>query len=46
MYNQKIKRYLKLLQVLLEDLPGLYYLFLTDSGELECYEEAMQVDTK
>jgi hypothetical protein len=24
----------------------LYYLLLSDSGELECYEEAMQVDTK
>jgi hypothetical protein len=26
--------------------PSLYYLSLTDSGEPECYEEAMQVDTK
>jgi hypothetical protein len=26
--------------------PSLYYLFLIDSGEPECYEEAMQVDTK
>jgi hypothetical protein len=25
---------------------SLYYLLLTDSGEPECYEEAMQVDTK
>ena len=25
---------------------SLYYLLLTDSGELECYEEAMQVKTK
>jgi hypothetical protein len=24
----------------------LYYLLLIDSGESECYEEAMQVDTK
>jgi hypothetical protein len=24
----------------------LYYLLLIDSGEPECYEEAMQVDTK
>jgi hypothetical protein len=24
----------------------LYYLLLTDSGDLECYEEAMHVDTK
>jgi hypothetical protein len=24
----------------------LYYLLLTDSGEPECYEEAMQVNTK
>jgi hypothetical protein len=24
----------------------LYYLLLTNSGELDCYEEAMQVDTK
>jgi hypothetical protein len=24
----------------------LYYLLLTDSGEQECYEEEMQVDTK
>jgi hypothetical protein len=24
----------------------LYYLWLTDSGEPECYDEAMQVDTK
>jgi hypothetical protein len=24
----------------------LYYLLLTDSGEPECYEEEMQVDTK
>jgi hypothetical protein len=24
----------------------LYYLLLTDSGEPECYEEAMQVDSK
>ena len=26
--------------------PSLYYLLLTDSGELECYEEAMHVDTR
>jgi hypothetical protein len=26
--------------------PSLYYLLLTGSGEPECYEEAMQVDTK
>ena len=26
--------------------PSLYYLLLTDFGEPECYEEAMQVDTK
>jgi hypothetical protein len=26
--------------------PSLYYLFFTDYGEPECYEEAMQVDTK
>jgi hypothetical protein len=26
--------------------PSLYYLLLTNSGEPECYEEAMQVDTK
>jgi hypothetical protein len=26
--------------------PSLHYLLLTGSGELECYEEAMQVDTK
>ena len=26
--------------------PSLYYLLLTDSGEPECYEEAMHVDTK
>ena len=26
--------------------PSLYYLLLTDSGEPECYEEAMQVDTE
>jgi hypothetical protein len=26
--------------------PSLYYLLLTDSSEPECYEEAMQVDTK
>jgi len=26
--------------------PSLYYLLLTDSGEPECCEEAMQVDTK
>ena len=26
--------------------PSLYYLLLTDSSELECYEEAMQVDTR
>jgi hypothetical protein len=26
--------------------PSLYYLLLTDYGEPECYEEAMQVDTK
>ena len=25
---------------------SLYYLLLIDSDELECYEEAMQVDTK
>ena len=25
--------------------PSFYYLLLTDSGEPECYEEAMQVDT-
>ena len=26
--------------------PSLYYLLLTYSGEPECYEHAMQVDTK
>jgi hypothetical protein len=26
--------------------PSLYYLLLIDSGEPECYEDAMQVDTK
>ena len=26
--------------------PLVYYLLLTDSGELECYEEAMQVETR
>jgi hypothetical protein len=26
--------------------PSLYYLLLTNSSEPECYEEAMQVDTK
>ena len=26
--------------------PSLYYLLLIDSGESECYEAAMQVDTK
>jgi hypothetical protein len=26
--------------------PSLYYLLLTNSGVSECYEEAMQVDTK
>jgi hypothetical protein len=26
--------------------PSLYYLLLTDFGEPECYEDAMQVDTK
>jgi hypothetical protein len=26
--------------------PSLYYLLLIDSSEPECYEEAMQVDTK
>ena len=26
--------------------PSLYYLLLTDSGELECYEEAMQVESR
>ena len=25
---------------------SLYYLLMTDSGEPECYEEAMQVDTR
>ena len=26
--------------------PSLYYVFLIDSGELECYEEAVQVETR
>ena len=26
-------------------LPSLYYLLLTDGGEPECYEEALQVET-
>ena len=26
--------------------PSVYYLLMTDSGEPECYEEAMQVETK
>ncbi|MCY6524964.1 reverse transcriptase domain-containing protein, partial [Actinobacillus pleuropneumoniae] len=26
--------------------PSLYYLLLTDSGEPECYEEAVQVETR
>jgi hypothetical protein len=51
MYNNRSRRYLKHLQVLLEHLPvkypperyspSLYYLLLTESGEPECYEEAM-----
>ena len=26
--------------------PSLYYLFMTDSGEPECYEEVMQEETR
>jgi len=26
--------------------PSMYYLLMTDSGEPECYEEAMQVETR
>ena len=26
--------------------PSLYYLLMTDSGEPECYEEAIQVETR
>jgi hypothetical protein len=57
MYNNRSNMYLKLLQVLFRIStrlsrpperysPSLYYLLLTDYGEPECYEEAMQVDTK
>ena len=48
--------YLKLLQMLRISTrlsrpperfsPSLYYLLMTDSGEPECYEEAMQVETR
>jgi len=26
--------------------PSLYYVFLTDSSELDCYEEVVQVETR
>jgi hypothetical protein len=57
MYNNRRSRYLKLPASVVRIStklsrpperysPSLYYLLLTDSGEPECYEEAMQVDTK
>jgi hypothetical protein len=41
-----VRRYTKLIRPPERYSPSLYYLLLTDSGEPECYEEAMQVDTK
>jgi hypothetical protein len=41
-----VRRYTRLSRPPERYSPSLYYLLLTDSGELECYEEAMQVDTK
>jgi hypothetical protein len=57
MYNNRRNMYLKLLASVVRRStrlsrpperysPSLYYLLLTDSGEPESYEEAMQVDTK
>jgi hypothetical protein len=41
-----VRRYTRLNRPPERYSPSLYYLLLTDSGELECYEVAMQVDTK
>jgi hypothetical protein len=41
-----VRKYTRLSIPLERYSPSLYYSLLTDSGELECYEEAMQVDTK
>ena len=41
-----VRRYTRLSRPPERYSPSLYYLLLTDSGEPESYEEAMQVDTK
>jgi hypothetical protein len=41
-----VRRYTRLSRPPERYSPPLYYLFFTDSGEPECYEEAMQVETK
>jgi hypothetical protein len=41
-----VRKYIKLSIPPERYSPSLYYLLLTNSGEPECYEEAMQVDTK
>ena len=48
MYNSRsnMRRYTRLRIPPERYSPSLYYLLLTDSGEPECYEEEMQVDTK
>jgi hypothetical protein len=41
-----VRRSTRLSRPLEQYTPSLYYLLLTNSGEPECYEESMQVDTK
>jgi hypothetical protein len=40
------RRYIRLIRPPERYSPSLYYLLLTNSGEPECYEEAMEVYTK
>ena len=41
-----IRKYTMLSRTLERFSPSLYYLLMTNSGEPECYEEAMQVETR
>ena len=41
-----VRKYTRLSRPLERFSPSLYYLLMIDSGELECYEEAMQVEIR
>ena len=41
-----VRKYIRLSRPPERLFPSLYYLLMTNSGEPECYEEAMQVETR